>query len=63
MALSRTEARKELAEIRRRLGPFTALQCSSEPWRLNEAEIARRLCEVIRVLDDTIASLPSHDRA
>jgi hypothetical protein len=37
-----------LAEIRRRLGPYTALQ--HEPWRMCDAEIARRLLELIEIV-------------
>lgn len=44
--------RERLAEIRRRLGPFTALQGSNEPWVLREAEIARRLVELIELVGE-----------
>lgn len=46
--------RERLAEIRRRLGPYTQLQ-NSEPWRLCDAEIARRLVEVVNLLDEVLA--------
>jgi hypothetical protein len=46
--------RERLAEIRRRLGPYAQLQ-NSEPWRLCDAEIARRLVEVVNLLDEVLA--------
>jgi len=49
--------RAELKETRRRLGCYTALQSSNEPWILNEAEISRRLAEVITVLDAVLVEL------
>lgn len=44
--------RERLAEIRRRLGPYVALQSSNEPWVLREAEIARRLVELIELVGE-----------
>lgn len=38
------EARDELREIRRRLGPYTAVQ--HEPYRMADAEIARRVVDL-----------------
>jgi hypothetical protein len=47
------ELRAKLQEIRRRLGPYTALQ-GDQPYRLCDAEIARRLAEVIEILDEVL---------
>lgn len=44
------EWKERLQDSRRRLGPYTALQSGNEPFRLNDAEIARRSAEVIEVL-------------
>ena len=44
--------KRDLAEIKRRLGPYVTLQ-GSEPFRLCDAEIARRLVE----LTDVVARL------
>ena len=52
-----TDALSTLKEIRRRLGPFTALQGSNEPYRLCDAEIARRLVELIGVVEDLVQHL------
>ena len=41
---------EELADIRRRLGPYTALQ-RDEAYLLNDAEIARALVRVTKVVD------------
>jgi len=46
-----TEAlRKELQEIRRSLAPYTALQ-PNEPYRLNDAQLARAMARLILVVD------------
>jgi len=42
--------RQELADIRRKLGPYTAIQ-GDEPWRGCDAEIARCLVRVVAVMD------------
>jgi len=42
--------RDELQEIRRALGPYTALQGSNEPHRLNEAALARAMARLIVVV-------------
>lgn len=44
------QARGDLAEIRRRLGPYAALQ-PDEPYRLNDAGIARQLVELTKVVE------------
>lgn len=43
------DARKDLAEIRRRLGPYTTVQ--HEPYRACDAEIARRVVELTKVVE------------
>ncbi len=43
--------RDELHEIRRTLGPYTALQGSNEPHRLNDAQIARAVARLLLVVD------------
>jgi hypothetical protein len=48
------ELRARLQDTRRRLGPFTVLQGGNEPYRLCDAEIARRLAEVIEILDEVL---------
>ena len=45
---------ERLKEIRRRLGPYTALQGSEEPYRLNDAELARRVDELVGVTMDLL---------
>jgi len=45
-----------LAEIRRGLGPYVALQ-GSEPFRLCDAEIARRLVGLIEIVDGLATEL------
>jgi hypothetical protein len=47
------ELRAKLQESRRRLGPYTAIQ-RDDPWRVCDAEIARRLAEVIEVIDEML---------
>jgi len=42
--------KEELADIRRRLGPLTALQ-REDPWRLNDAEIARALVRLVDIVE------------
>lgn len=44
------DVRAELAEIKRRLGPYAALQ-PSEPHRLADAEIARRVQSLVEIVD------------
>lgn len=46
--------KERLAEIRRRLGPYTALQGSSVPFRLNDAELARRLAELVQIVSELV---------
>lgn len=45
------EIRLRLAETRRRLGPYAALQSIEEPYRCADAEIARRLVETVQAID------------
>lgn len=45
---------ERLKEIRRRLGSYTALQGSDEPFRLNDAELARRLVELIELVMEIV---------
>jgi hypothetical protein len=49
---------ERLKEIRRRLGPYTALQGSDEPYRLNDAEIARRVAELVEVVLELVGDEP-----
>lgn len=53
---------ERLMEIRRRLGPYTALQDDRYPHRLNDAEIARRLCELIEIVDELAAEVRGEER-
>jgi hypothetical protein len=53
--------RDELQEIRRTLGPYTALQGSNEPHRLNDAQIARAVARLIAVVD-RVCDIVDQDR-
>jgi hypothetical protein len=57
MTTRRDRLRDKLRETRRRLGPYVALSSTCEPWRVNQTELARRLAEVVDVLDEVVASL------
>jgi hypothetical protein len=50
---------ERLKEIRRRLGPFTALQGSNEGYRLSDAELARRVAEVIEIVLELVEGAPA----
>lgn len=53
----------QLIEARRRLGPFTGIQRDEQPWRVNQAELARRLVDVIEILMKVVERLPSSERS
>ena len=46
----------ELREVRRKLGPFVALQ-GSEPFRQCDAEIARRLVDLTEIVMRIVTEL------
>jgi hypothetical protein len=48
---------ERLKEIRRRLGPYAAVQGTVESYRLNDAEIARRLVELTEVVLELVTEL------
>lgn len=55
--------RADLEEVRRRLGPYTALQGSGEPYRLNDAEIARRVSELLALTLELAAKIETLEEA
>lgn len=56
------ELQDQLLEVRRRLGPYVGIQPDSQPWRVNQAELARRLVDVVEVLMKVVERLPSMEK-
>jgi hypothetical protein len=53
--------KEELADIRRKLGPYVALQ-RDEAWRLHDAEIARALARLVDVVAELAAKAEAKER-